>query len=91
MEVVAPRGGDGETDAGARRIGLRFGADLADQHTGCTAGIVQRLTDRGVVRPAFLRRLQRDDRLCRTVERLQRLSNQQQRWHFGGAGGGGGE
>ncbi len=85
VEIVAADGGDGEVDAGARRLGLRLGGDAAHQDAGGAARLVQLLHDRLVVGGAFGGGLQRLDRLGRAVQHLQRVGHQQQRRHLRGA------
>ena len=80
VKIVAPRWRRGELNAGARWVGLRLGADTADQQSDGEAGVGQALAQLRVVGRTLGRRLQRDDLLRRAVQRLQRVGHQQQRW-----------
>ncbi len=81
-EIRAPRGRHGETDAGARRIGLALDIDRAHRHAGGALGVGQQALVFGIVGCACDHLFQRLHRLGIAVLRPQRLGQQQQSRDF---------
>ncbi len=87
LPVRAPRGRDGEAQAGAGRLGLRLDVHPRDQHARGAARLGQLALERGVRRVALERPAQGVELLQGPVQALHRLRDHQERRDLGRPGG----